>query len=72
MSEDDPQARRAQASRAPRAALAPHEGPHEGAHEADPQAPQRRAHYAWPAMGLNAEAQLAVAASVAADGTMTK
>ncbi|WP_415913659.1 c-type cytochrome [Paraburkholderia sp. J63] len=33
---------------------------------------QRRAQYAWPAIGLNAEAQLAVVASVAADGTMTK
>ena len=60
MSEHDPRTLRAQESRA---ALVPRED--------DAQA-LRRSDYAWPATGLNAEAQLAVAARVAADGTMTK
>jgi nicotinate dehydrogenase subunit B len=63
MSEDDSQALHAQESRATRAALAPH---------GDDAQALRRAHYAWPAIGSDAEAQLAVVASVAADGTMTE
>ncbi|MDR3098271.1 MAG: c-type cytochrome [Paraburkholderia sp.] len=63
MSEDDQQALRPQQGRATRAAPARREDDAPG---------QRRAHYAWPAMGLDAEAELAVAASVAADGTMTQ
>ncbi|WP_233471113.1 cytochrome c [Paraburkholderia caribensis] len=38
----------------------------------DDAAARRRAHYAWPADGIDADAQLVVEASVAADGTMAK
>ncbi|CAG9244223.1 MULTISPECIES: c-type cytochrome [Paraburkholderia] len=60
MSEDDPQALRLKEDRV----LLPE--------STDDAAARRRAQYAWPADGIDADAQLAVEASVAADGTMAK
>jgi nicotinate dehydrogenase subunit B len=63
MSEDDPQARRRNKDRAAHALSTPAD---------DDVSALRRAHYAWPARGLDADAQLVVEASLAADGTMAK
>ncbi|WP_322013769.1 c-type cytochrome [Paraburkholderia sp. J12] len=67
MSEDDPQGRRTPeaGTLVPLARDIGGSAPDGG--EAD--AP-RRAHYTWPAQGVEADAGLAVAASLAADGTM--
>ncbi|CAG9204016.1 Cytochrome c, class I [Paraburkholderia tropica] len=64
MSEDDPQGLRVRADVAPTAL-----NTDATAHEPGT---LRRADYAWPAHGRDADAQLAVEARLAADGTMTK
>jgi nicotinate dehydrogenase subunit B len=63
MSEHDPQAWRPHEDKTN--ALSAHDSDGESATGA-----RRRAQYAWPAQGLDADVQLAVAASVASDGIM--
>ncbi|MBN3762219.1 cytochrome c [Burkholderia sp. Ac-20365] len=64
MSEDDPQALRLKGDGVSDAVVLP-----DGDDDANA---RRRALYAWPADGIDADAQLAIEASVAADGTMAK